>query len=160
MKRIVTTVGVLAMSVFIGSTIYWKYSAQVAFHEYVTVKVKKGIDQIDICETKCGKSVNCRKTDNLSEIESLMLFNEASMGPTKTKHTYEGMLRVYSGGVLECFRAVEYESKKGDIYLYQVFSGDNCRSFKHGAHSVFIKGLSRYIISNTEANQALQRTCR
>ncbi len=160
MKRIGTTVGVLAISAFIGSTIYWKYSAQVAFHEYVTVIVKKGIDQIDICEMECGKSVNCRKTDNLSEIESLMLFSEPSMGPTKTKHTYEGMLRVYSSGVLECFRTVEYESKKGDIYLYQVFSGDNCRSFKHGAHSVVIKGLSRYLITDTKANQALQRTSR
>ncbi|MET0123764.1 MAG: hypothetical protein ABW124_22260 [Candidatus Thiodiazotropha sp. 6PLUC9] len=153
MNRIGISVVVLALLVFIGTTIYWKYIGQIKFHENLVVMTKNGISQVDICETECSKSVNCRKIKKLSEIKKLLLLNEPTMGPTKTKHTYEGMLRVHSNGMLECYRAVEFESKRGDIYLFQVFSEDNCMTFKHGSHSVVIKGLSKFLITNKKANQ-------
>lgn len=154
MKKNVRVVGVVIILIFIGSAIYWKLTGQIAFHEDVTVVVKKGISQIDICESGCEGLSKCIKANNLGEITKLMLFNEPSMGPSKTKHTYDRILRVYSDGAIECYRAVEYENNQGDIYLYQLLSEDQCNTFKYGAHSVVVKGLSEYIITSSKANQS------
>ena len=147
MKSQIRLFSVVFIIVLIGAVLIWKINGQNSFQNGLVSFSKGKVDRIEICETKGSNVFNCIESKQTKGIIRLISQSETSIGPSKTPHTIEVVLKLYQSDSMKCYRAVEYKGNEGNIYLKEILPNQDCSKFKFGPHSVIVKGLSKYVLS-------------